>query len=166
MELYKSESPTQVALLMIKYLQLSLQNVSPEDWFKMFVCYDNMCNIDRLRMFREPLPLDGEFANVWNKINKCIDSLHISNHKREECKTKYAPEKVKSVIPDANLMSCEQTFAWAGRYKKILNSTNKNHFHFLLHRLFKRRNEYTEYCYVNNRRPLLPSLKVKNNTSQ
>ena len=162
--IYKSESPTQVVLLMIKHLQLSLQNISPENWHKIFLVYDNMCNVDRLRMLRDPLPLEGEFSNIWQKVTKCIDSLHISNHKRPECKVKYAPEKVKNEIPEANLMSCEQTFSWAGRYKKILNSCTKTHFHFLLHRLVKKRNDYTQYCYVNNKKPLLPSLKLESSS--
>ena len=57
------------------------------------------------------------------------------------------------------MMQCEQTFAWLGRYKKILNSTPKTHFHFILHRLVVGRNRYTERCYQDGKRPLLPSAK-------
>ena len=39
------------------------------------------CNVDRLLILREALPLDGEFSHVWLRINKVIDQLHIGNHK-------------------------------------------------------------------------------------
>ena len=39
------------------------------------------CNVDRLLFLRERLPLDGDMAEVWMRINKVIDPLHISNHK-------------------------------------------------------------------------------------
>ena len=48
-----------------------------------------------------------------------------------------------------------------GRFKKILNSMNKTHFHFILHRMVKRRNKYTEYCHASGKYPLLPSAKVQ-----
>ena len=107
------------------------------------------------------------------KINKVIDPLHISNHKvantliisciepffqRPTCKTLYSPDKVAEEWPEANLMICEETFAWLGkekitffnptwliilgRFKKTLNLMPKNHFHFFLHRLIIRRNRY------------------------
>ena len=52
--------------------------------------------------------------NVWTKIDKVIDPLHVKNHKRPECKVVYAPAKVKVKYPEANLMIAEQTFAWMG----------------------------------------------------
>ena len=149
-----------MALLMIRFLQLFLRDVSPDKWDCFFLAYDNMCNIDRLKLLQSPLALPGDFSMVWKKINKTIDSLHIKNHKRSECHVKYNPEDVKNMYPDANLMTCEQVFCWIGRYKKILNSTPKTHFHFLLHRLIIGRNRYTEYCYRENRYPLLPSVKM------
>ena len=57
-------------------------------------------------------------------------------------------------------MCAEQTFAWQSRYKKVLNSMKKTHFHFVLHRLIKGRNRYTSLCYKQNRKPLLPSAKL------
>ena len=101
-----------------------------------------------------------------NKNNKknifltLFDPLHIHNHKRQKCRDLYNPEKVKEAVPEANLMSAEQTFAWFGRFKKICNSMSKVHFHFMLHRLIKQRNDYTSYCYKNNKKPLLPSAKI------
>ena len=39
------------------------------------------CNVDRLRILRTPLPLEGDFSNVWSGIGKVIDPLHVKNHK-------------------------------------------------------------------------------------
>ena len=36
-----------------------------------------MCNVDPLKLLREPLPLAGPFANIWLRVNKVIDPLHI-----------------------------------------------------------------------------------------
>ena len=38
------------------------------------------CNVDRMKLLKKPLPLDGSMENVWLHINKIIDSLHINNH--------------------------------------------------------------------------------------
>ena len=37
--------------------------------------------MDRLKFLRDALPLDGEFSEIWLRINKIIDPLHIKNHK-------------------------------------------------------------------------------------
>ena len=121
---------------------------------------DNMCHVDRLKLLRGPLPLAEPFSNIWLKIRKVIDDLHIKNHK-EPCPTVYSPSIVKESFPEANLMTCEQTFAWLGRFRKVLNSTPKTHYHFLLHRLVITRNRYTELCYAEGKRPLLPSAKFQ-----
>ena len=39
------------------------------------------CNVDRLKWMKKPLPLEGDLKYVWQKIQKVIDPLHISNHK-------------------------------------------------------------------------------------
>ena len=159
--LYKSEGPTQVALLMTSFLEtyLGLVIPNPEDWAKFFLSYNNMCHIDELKLLHVKLNLTEPFCNMWQKINKVIDDLHIRNHTRPSCKTLYNPDQVKTLYPEANTMQCEQTFAWLARYKKILNSTSKVNFHFMLHRLVVGRNSYTERCYKEGRRPLLPSAK-------
>ena len=66
-------------------------------------------------MLKGPLPLDGPFKNVWTEIQKVIDPLHIHNHKRPSCRELYPPSKVLVDYPDANLMTCEETFAWLGK---------------------------------------------------
>ena len=50
---------------------------------------------------------------------------------------------------------------FSGRYKKILNSMPKSHHHFFLHRLIKRRNDYTSYCQRVGKYPLLPSARIQ-----
>ena len=160
-DLFKSEGPTQVALLMTSFLQKYLgENIpNPEDWINFFLSYDNMCHIDELKLLNKPLALPEPYNNMWQKIQKVIDPLHIKNHTRKQCQILYNPQKVKEKYKDGNMMQCKQTFAWLGRYKKILNSTPKTHFHFILHRLVVGRNRYTERCYQDGKRPLLPSAK-------
>ena len=75
--LYKSEGPTQVALLMLKYLMKILKGVEPEQWHKYFLSYDNMCHVDSLKLLRNSLALEEPFSTVWLDINKVIDPLHI-----------------------------------------------------------------------------------------
>ena len=156
-DLFKSEGPAQVGLLQ-KYLGENIPD--PEDWKNFFLSYDNMCHIDELNLLNKPLALSEPYKNMWQKIQKVIDPLHIKNHTRKQCKTLYNPQKVTEKYKDGNMMQCEQTFAWLGRYKKILNSTPKTHFHFILHRLVVGRNKYTERCYQDGKRPLLPSAKI------
>ena len=59
-----------------------------------------------------------------------------------------------------NTMCCEQTFVWLSKFKKIMCAMPKEHFHFYMHRLIKRRNTYIEFCYSCKRRPLLPKVNV------
>ena len=73
----------------------------------------------RLLMMKRPLPLPGQLSTFWSRITKVIDGVHIDNHKRPAFKIDYHPSKVKNILPDANLMICEETYAWAGRFKKV-----------------------------------------------
>ena len=85
--------------------------------------------------------------------------LHIRNHKDTRCRQRYDPMPVKEENPNFNTMSCEQTFAWLARYKKIVVSMGKCHHHFYLHRMVKRRNRYIAFCYANNRRLVQPKVR-------
>ena len=79
-------------------------------------------------MFKKPLPAKGNFAQIWQKITKggkadmkiifikiclVIDDLHVRNHV-ETCKVKWNPNQIRDIYPNANLVCCEQTFAWLG----------------------------------------------------
>lgn len=68
---------------------------------------------------------------LWADITKVIDALHIRNHRDATCQEMYSFKQIKSEHPNLNTMSCEQTFAWLSRYKKILCSMPKTHFHFI-----------------------------------
>ena len=130
-----------------------------EERKKAIISYDNMCHLDNLRVAREPLPLPGDLQYLWMDTRKIIDSLHIRNHKDTRCRQRYDPMPVKEENPNFNTMSCEQTFAWLARYKKIVVSMGKCHHHFYLHRMVKRRNRYIAFCYANNRRLVQPKVR-------
>ena len=49
------------------------------------------CNVDRLLFLRRPLPLEGNFANIWSEVGKAIDPLHIKNHKVNKYKPLLVP---------------------------------------------------------------------------
>ena len=69
-----------MALFLIAFWCEVLKDVKPELWDRFYISYDNMCNVYRLKLLREPLPLAGPFANIWLGVNKVIDPLHIKNH--------------------------------------------------------------------------------------
>ena len=69
------------------------------------------------------MPLPPPQDKIWMATQHVIDDLHIVNHKRQKCHTMYNPKKVKEVVPDANLICAEQTFAWQSRSGvKIINN--------------------------------------------
>lgn len=143
----------------MNYLRKRLENVPSNEWSKIFIAYDNICNVERLKAAKADLPFEKPFDRMWHQVKKIIDSFHLSNHKRVECHTKYNPKQLKDVYPDFNTQCCEQTFSWLGKFHKILSAMPKVHNHFFMHRLVKRRNFYNESCYREGRKPVLPSRK-------
>ena len=138
---------------------VTLKDIPASKWNEVFLAYD-MCHVDGMKVTQRPiLPFPAPYDTMWFKINKLIDSLHINNHKSEECRTKYNPAKVKEKLPDANTMAEEQTFTWLSRFKKILCSMPKVHHLFYLHRMVTRRNEYTVRCYQVGKKPVLPKSR-------
>ena len=115
-----------------------------------------------MRAAKEDLPFPEPYHMLWKKVSKIIDSFHLKNHKREECHKKYNPAVLKDTYPTYNTQSCEQTFAWLGKFHRILSSMPKVHNNFFLHRLIKRRNSYNAYCYRHGKKPVLPNSKPKN----
>ena len=73
--------------------------------------------------------------------------MHIKNHV-PECRKSWNPDAVRKIHPHVNLMVCEQTFAWLGRFKKILNMMGKLHHNFFLHCLVKQRNLFISRMYT------------------
>ena len=71
----------QVATITLKFLLQTLKDTDQEKWNDIYLSYDNMCNLDRLKLLKNKLPLEGNLSNLWLNINKVIDPLHLSNHK-------------------------------------------------------------------------------------
>ena len=109
-------------LLMLTWLLAAFGDESRDEWKKVILSYDNMCHVDNLKVAKRELPLPGDLKYIWQDITKIIDTLHINNHVDEQCRRKYDPSSVKELNPTFNTMSCEQTFTWMSRYKKILRS--------------------------------------------
>lgn len=145
---------------MLEYLRRQLETVPFEEWKTVVICYDNMCHLDDLRAARVPLPTSlypEPYDRMWLEVCKIIDKLHISNHVRPKCKTKYNPDAAKNKTGvDLNTMAAEQTFSWLSRFKKILGAMPKNRHHFTLHRVVLRRNDYIRWCHRMNRSAVLP----------
>lgn len=150
-------------MIMLRYLHRALSSVPPEMWKYFTLCYDNMCNVDRLLCAKKSLPMfDPPFDQMWKRINKIVDKLHLSNHVRHDCKSKYNPEKITDpgsgckIADELNTVVAEQTFAWLGKFKKVLCSMPQSRHMFILHRVLVRRNAYTNWCRRTLRQPVLP----------
>lgn len=123
-----------------------------------------MCNVDKMTVAKNSLPLEPPYDMLWLNVNKVIDRLHLKNHKNPRCKENYNPEVLKEKFPKLNTPVAEQTFIWASRFKKILGVMPKSHFLFFNHRMVVRRNRYTEKCYKKNMQPLLPKFRSEKST--
>lgn len=92
---YRSESPSQVFLILIQWL-LSLSKSEyglPE---RTTLAYDNMCNLERMHIAKKPLPLPPPLDNLWLSVEKVIDVFHFGNHVSPECKERFSPEQLKA----------------------------------------------------------------------
>lgn len=155
----RSEGPGQVFLITIQYLLKRLEGIDESKWEDVIVAYDNMCNLDKLRIARKPLPGFPEPYNLmWLKVRKIVDRLHMKNHKNPECKVKYGSDDLKEKFPHLNTPVAEQTFIWSGRFKKIMCAMPKRRFLFFYHRMVKHRNNYISDCYKENRLPDFPAI--------
>lgn len=159
----RSESPGQVFVFLLAWLYLTVRDIPVTSWGKLWLAYDNMCALVKLRAAQSPLPLPPPYNQMWNKINKVIDGLHIKNHTEHTCHTDLHPDNIGEMHPDIkdtkNTQAGEQTFVWLGRYKKIVCSMHKTHHLFYVHRMVKRRNSYTAKCYQRGRKPILPGIR-------
>lgn len=157
---FRSESPSQVLLILIQWLlSLAQEYGGPSKLPAITLAYDNMCNLDKMKITKRPLPLPAPFNMLWLDIQKIIDVFHYPNHVGTTCKQLYSPEQFKQKHPTFNTQAGEQTFAWVSGYKRILCAMPKNHHLFYLHRMVRRRNSYTTRCYNFRRKPILPKKK-------
>ena len=155
--MYRSESPSQVFLIVIQWL-LSLVRDGGGGKREIALAYDNMCNLAKLKIAREPLPFPPPLDRVWLDIHKFIDTFHLRNHVSAECHRTYSPAEFKEKHPNFNTQVGEQTFVWVSRFRHILCSMNKVHHLFYLHRMVVRRNAYTSKCYAYGKKPILPKV--------
>ena len=153
--LLRSESPSQVFFILLHWL--ATLSKPPDE--KITLAYDNMCNLDRLRVAQSVLPLPPPMNSAWLNLEKIIDKFHFPNHIGKTCWEKYDPTTFKTNFPDFNTQAGEQTFTWAGRFKGILCSMSKVHHIFYLHRMVLRRNAYTSKCHQRGKKPILPKKK-------
>jgi len=160
---FRSESPSQVFIIVLSWLFVILKSLNPANWSKVFVAYDNMCHLDGLRAAKNLLPWPSPWDKAWISVKKIIDSLHMKNHKDKACKERYNPSCLKEELPNGNTMAAEQTFVWLSRFKKILCAMPRTHHLFYLHRMVKHRNQYTVKCYKNGKKPLLPKARGRQN---
>ncbi|OQV14917.1 hypothetical protein BV898_10948 [Hypsibius exemplaris] len=143
--IYKAESPSQVFLTILSVLlqHVKEENIDPADWKKMFVIYDNVCNLDRIHAARNPLPLPKPFDRLWLETKKVIDVFHLKNHRRPQCLTTYNPDNIRKVHPELkkrNTEVAEQNFSWFNRFKSVLKAVPRNHQIFHAFRLIFHRN--------------------------
>ncbi len=129
------------------------KTTSPLPLPRISLAYDNTCNLAKLKVARQPLPLPAPLNVAWLNVEKVIDVLHLSNHISPDCK-RFCPTNLKEHNPNFNTQAGEQTFVLVSRFRHILCSMNKTHLiHlFYLHRMVIRRNLYTAKCYLNGRR--------------
>ena len=66
----RSESPSQVVIIVLSWLNEKLKDIPPEKWSDVVLSHDNMCKIDGLKALQAPLPLPKPFDNMWGSITK------------------------------------------------------------------------------------------------
>ena len=54
--------------MLLILLQWLLNTETHQKATKMTLAYDNMCNLDKLKVARNPLPLDKPFDEMWMNI--------------------------------------------------------------------------------------------------
>ena len=96
--------------------------------------------------------------------NKCLSILNSIGFHSTSCRKGEKLSLFESIY-FTNFCFFKQ-WLHLGRFWKVLNSTPKLHYHFLVHRLVITRNRYTELCYLEGRRPLLPAAKLQIHTPE
>ena len=81
-----------------------------EKWKNVFIAYDNMCNLDRMKATKNDLPLPPPFNKMWSSVSKIINSFHLKNHKGDNCKLLYNPENLKEVHENYNTQAVNRLF--------------------------------------------------------
>ena len=66
----RSESPSQVFLVIIAWLFEILKDIPVEEWEEIVLSYDNMCHVNSMKVAQSPLPLPEPYDTMWIKITK------------------------------------------------------------------------------------------------
>ena len=66
----RSESPSQVFLIVIKWLYQTLQSIPSDQWSSLVLAYDAMCKLDGMKVASKPLPLPSPYDEMWLKVTK------------------------------------------------------------------------------------------------
>ena len=95
----RSESPSQVFLILLQWL-LSLVKAlgGPSNLPAITVAYDNICNVEKMRITRKPLPLPPPYNKLWMNVQKIIDVFHFPNHISATCWEQFSPLQFKETL--------------------------------------------------------------------
>ena len=157
------ESPSQVFFIILTWLQAMVNSglVSADKLESVYLAYDNnYVQFVQAHSGKEATTTsitNGPCVAVNTENHRYVSGL--KNHKSELCHTLYSPQQLKERNPTFNTQAGEQTFAWMGKYKHIVCAMSKTHHLVYLHRMVRRRNLYTEKCYSNGRKPILPKIR-------
>ena len=55
----------------------TLSKLPVEEWKNVIVAYDNMCQLDSLKVAQRPLPLEQPYDQMWLTIQKVLVSVVI-----------------------------------------------------------------------------------------
>ena len=67
---YRSESPSQIFLIILPWLKSVLQQLPKDQWKDVILSYDNMCHLDSMIVANKPLPLPSPYDRMWMDITK------------------------------------------------------------------------------------------------
>ena len=104
----RSESPSQVFLILLQWLLSLVKTLGgPSNLPAITVAYDNICNIEKMRIARKPLPLPPPYNKLY--VQKIIDVFHFPNHISATCREQFSPLQFKESHPNFNTQCGEQT---------------------------------------------------------
>ena len=68
--LSRSESPSQVFVIVVELLYEVLQHLPEDKWEQLVIAYDNMCHLNSLRAAQSPLLLPPPYDQMWIRVTK------------------------------------------------------------------------------------------------
>ena len=123
-DIYLGRSHLHRFFILVQWLLTMVNPLNPHNTPKITLAYDDICNLDRLKFARAPLPLPKPLDTIWMDVEKIIDGFHFPNHASSDCKRKYNPDQLKTDNPNFNTQAGSR-LVWVGRFKHILCAMNK-----------------------------------------